>query len=213
MNKDIIINNIVNNINKNGYYILKNYYDKTLCENIYKDIKNNTSQYIYTKGEGNDLRFSNYRTEYSYNFLNNKLFMEVGSKIVGNKIKDNHKRCQVGILNSNNSKSCSGGGWHVDNLEPQFKAILYLTDVNENNGAFAILDPPIKMEDIDDKLKFNNTRIINQPDCKEFTEKYKKNIKLLTGEMGDVILVNTNYLHRGTIIIEGERITLTNYYY
>jgi len=31
--------------------------------------------------------------------------------------------------------------------------------------------------------------------------------------MGDVIVVNTQNIHRGTFIKEGKRISLTNYYY
>ena len=37
--------------------------------------------------------------------------------------------------------------------------------------------------------------------------------KILTGKVGDVIVVNTQYIHRGTIIKSGLRLTLTNYYY
>ena len=56
--------------------------------------------------------------------------------------------------------------------------------------------------------KKKNTRF---PD--KIEEDYKNNIQYLTGDLGDVIIVNTQNIHRGTIIKNGERISLTNYYY
>ena len=208
---DILKKEIINNINEHGYYILKNYYSTSYCNKICKDIKINIEKYKKINGEGKDIRLYNYNKQLeSIIYINNQDFIDIGSKIIGHKIE--HKRCQAGILTYNSTQSCSGGGWHVDNLKPQFKTILYLTDVNEDNGAFSILSPPYKIEDITQNLIYKNTRIINEPLCEEFEEKYKKNIKIITGNIGDVILVNTNYIHRGMIIKKGERLTLTNYY-
>ena len=33
----------------------------------------------------------------------------------------------------------SGGGWHKDAYYTQFKSILYLTDVNNENGPFELI--------------------------------------------------------------------------
>ena len=53
----------------------------------------------------------------------------------------------MGILKHCTGSECSGGGWHVDNHDPQFKTLLYLTNVNLNNGPFAIISPPLTSKD------------------------------------------------------------------
>ena len=203
------IENIVYSIKKTGYCILKNYYSKEECENIIKDTKN-ISQNIINNGEGNDLRITNFENIScgANKFLNDEFLINIGTQFMGHKVDKIKKRCQLGILKYKNGDECSGGGWHVDNHNPQFKAILYLTNVNLNNGPFAIISPPITSKDYEPVSQKKNTRF---PD--KIEEDYKDNIQYLTGNIGDVIVVNTQNIHRGTIIKNGERISLTNYYY
>ena len=203
------IENIVYLIKKTGYYILKNYYSKEECENIIKDTIN-IPQNIINNGEGNDLRITNFEniSRGANKFLNDEFLLNIGTQFIGHKVDKRQKRCQLGILKYKNGEECSGGGWHVDNHNPQFKALLYLTDVNLNNGPFAIISPPITSKDYEPVSQKKNTRF---PD--KIEEDYKDNIQYLTGNIGDVIVVNTQNIHRGTIIKNGERISLTNYYY
>jgi hypothetical protein len=200
---------IVSHIKKNGYYIIKNYYSLEQCKNILNDLKN-IPQNQLNMGEGKDIRvapFENFSLG-AKQFLDDTFFLEVGTKFIGSKVDKIKKRCQLGFLKYKNGDESSGGGWHVDNHDPQFKALLYLTNVNINNGPFAIINPPITSKDYDAISREKNTRF---PD--KIEEDYKNNINYLTGSIGDVILVNTQNIHRGTIIKEGERISLTNYYY
>lgn len=202
------VNYIVNEIKKNGYYIIKNYYSDDFCQSILKDV--NKNKYIKQKGEGNDSRvifFQKYSKNANF-FLKDNFLLEIGTNVVGKKI-DVKKRCQLGIVNYNrNIETSSGGGWHVDNHNSQFKALLYLTNVTENNGPFAIINPPLKSNEYKSFVGRNNTRFPNT-----IENDYKNNIDILTGNIGDVILVNTSNIHRGMTIKEGKRITLTNYYY
>ena len=52
------IDNIVKEIEKKGYYILKNYMSKDFCNDIMNTI--NKQKLPYNKGEGNDLRISRF---------------------------------------------------------------------------------------------------------------------------------------------------------
>ena len=117
--------NIVEDIKKNGYYILKNYYSEEFCNTIIKDI-NKIKQ--YNKGEGNDIRVPNFEnnSKNTNKFLNEQYFITIGEKLLGHKPDRTKKRCQLGIVKYSSGKECSGGGWHVDNHNPQFKALLYL---------------------------------------------------------------------------------------
>tara|TARA_A100001035_G_C27670887_1_gene448292 strand:+ start:226 stop:858 length:633 start_codon:yes stop_codon:yes gene_type:complete len=206
---EINIDTIVSNIKKNGYFIIKNYYSIEQCNNILNDIKN-ISQNSINYGQGKDIRITNFE-KYSTgakNFLNDTFLLQIGNNVLERKVDKVRKRCQLGILKYNQGNESSGGGWHVDNHKPQFKALLYLTNVNLNNGPFAIISPPITSKDYNPISKEKNTRFSDK-----IEEDYKDNIQYLTGNMGDVILVNTQNIHRGTIIKEGKRISLTNYYY
>ncbi len=206
---EINIDIIVSNIKKNGYFIIKNYYSIEQCNNILNDIKN-ISQNSINYGEGKDIRITNFE-KYSTgakNFLNDTFLLQIGNNVLERKVDKVRKRCQLGILKYNQGNECSGGGWHVDNHKPQFKALLYLTNVNLNNGPFAIISPPITSKDYNPISQKKNTRF---PD--KIEEDYKSNIQYLTGNIGDVIVVNTQNIHRGTIIKQGERKSLTNYYY
>ena len=178
-------------------------------KNILNDLKNIPQNQV-NMGEGKDIRvtqFENFSLG-AKQFLDDTFFLDVGTKFIGSKVDKIKKRCQLGFLKYKNGNESSGGEWHVDNHDPQFKALLYLTNVNINNGPFAIINPPITSKDYDAISPEKNTRF---PD--KIEEDYKNNINYLTGSIGDVILVNTQNIHRGTIIKEGERISLTNYYY
>ena len=72
--------------------------------------------------------FEKYCNE-SKNFLNDKFLLEIGNLVLGHRPDRKTKRCQLGILEYKGKGECSGGGWHIDNIEPQYKAILYLTDM------------------------------------------------------------------------------------
>tara|TARA_Y100001970_G_scaffold291956_1_gene431241 strand:+ start:95 stop:727 length:633 start_codon:yes stop_codon:yes gene_type:complete len=206
---EITINDIVSNIKKNGYYIIKNYYSSEQCKNILKDIQNLPQNNINI-GEGKDLRIPKFENNSigAYEFLNDNFLLNIGDKLLEHKADKVTKRCQLGLLKHYTGNECSGGGWHVDNHKPQFKALLYLTNVSLNNGPFAIISPPLTSKDYNPISLEKNTRF---PD--KIEEDYKDNIQYLTGNMGDVIVVNTQNIHRGTTIKQGERISLTNYYY
>jgi hypothetical protein len=201
------IEEIANKIHNDGYYILQQYISKEICDQIKQD-----SAYSVpcNYGEGQDIRsptFEQYSSQANL-FLQDSYLLTIGQKVLGHMPDRIKKRCQLGIVQYKNGNECSGGGWHVDNHNPQFKALLYVTDVNEENGPFAIISPPLTSTQYKPISENKNTRF---PDSIE--QEYKGSVKRLTGRAGDVILVNTHYIHRGTVIKKGKRITLTNYYY
>uniref|UniRef100_A0A6C0KJV4 Fe2OG dioxygenase domain-containing protein n=1 Tax=viral metagenome TaxID=1070528 RepID=A0A6C0KJV4_9ZZZZ len=209
---EINLENIVSCIVNDGYFIIKNYYSIEQCNNILNDIKN-IPQNSINYGEGKDIRiahFENY-SKGAQNFLNDNFLLQIGNNILGHEADRVKKRCQLGILKYHQGNESSGGGWHVDNHNPQFKALLYLTNVNLNNGPFAIISPPLTSKDYKSVSSEKDIRDTRFPD--KIEEDYKDNVKYLTGNMGDVIVVNTQNIHRGTTIKQGERISLTNYYY
>ena len=47
----------------------------------------------------------------------------------------------------------SGGGWHRDSINPSFKSMLYLTDVNTGDGNLQIIQESNKFKNI---IKLNS---------------------------------------------------------
>ena len=203
------IDNLVKEIQQKGFCILKKYKTQNFCDETIKQI--NVMNYPSQRGEGGDIRVVRYEN-YSKNanqFLNDELFLLVGTKLINRKVDGKTKRCQLGIVEYNENKNKnSGGGWHVDNHKQQFKAMLYLTDVNENNGPFSILYPNLKSTDYPPDPTRHNMRFPDQ-----IAIDHKDKIQILTGNAGDVTLFLSHNIHRGTDIKEGLRLTLTNYYY
>ena len=97
--------------------------------------------------------------------------------------------------------------FHCDKDSPRFlKAFFYLDDVGPRNGPFTY----VHGSHMD---KFSGWKQQNRwPD--DQIEKYygQDRIINLTGEVGDLIIANTNGFHKGKKIEDGQRMLLTAYY-
>ena len=108
----------------------------------------------------------------------------------------------------------SGGGWHRDSHDCQFKILLYLSDVNEKNGCFQFVTNSSKkyIGYPSPRTPDYNTRYCD----KTIEDLVKKNkdckIHNIIGEKGTIVIVDTTYIHRGKIIEEGERYAITQYF-
>jgi hypothetical protein len=112
----------------------------------------------------------------------------------------------------------SGEGWHRDSHRPQFKSILYLTDVSAETGPFQIVAGSHRTADLLldtalERLEPRNTRLTDQQVESIVQRRYGGGVDTVTGEAGTLILVNTSAIHRGKPSERGERYALTNYYY
>ncbi len=111
----------------------------------------------------------------------------------------------------------SGDGWHRDSFFNQFKAIVYLTDVEEGNGPFEYIkrshglaakfrdhfrhDIPLHSSRVEDRVV--ESMIANEPDRH----------RVVCGAAGSLVLADTTGIHRGRPLREGTRIALSNYFY
>lgn len=112
----------------------------------------------------------------------------------------------------------SGEGWHRDSHRPQFKSILYLTDVSEDTGPFQIVAGSHRTFDMlldtaIERLEPRTTRLEDSLVESIVRRRYPRGIDSITGAAGTLIVVNTSAIHRGKPIAQGERYALTNYYY
>lgn len=111
----------------------------------------------------------------------------------------------------------SGEGWHRDSLGPQFKSILYLTDVSIDNGPFELIPGshhPLRMARDIMLAQLGSRLRLRDAEVDAIRERhYPRGILSVTGPAGTLILVNSSAIHRGRPIAAGERVALTNYFY
>jgi len=111
----------------------------------------------------------------------------------------------------------SGGGWHRDSVLEQFKAIIYLSTVSEEQGPFEYIEGSHRLSNIfatakalkgsPQKYRFSNE------DLESALPKLGLTIKTFNAEEGTLLLVNTRGIHRGRPIKSGNRYALTNYFF
>lgn len=106
----------------------------------------------------------------------------------------------------------SGGGWHRDSSTPQFKSIVYLSDVQNHSGPFQIITGSASIVStiytwLFYKIGPSKLRVADNQ-ANSIGE-----IQNQIGEKGDCLLVNTNIIHRGKPIENGRRYALTQYFF
>jgi hypothetical protein len=215
MNTEKIKNDILNK----GFHIIEKYLEEEKCDKIVLEINktkkkfNKSKTNLHINGSGKDLRYTNYevRNITAKNFLNDMIIHKIFEELLERKIVK--KRCQAGIVEYNEKeKQSSGGGWHIDNKQMQFKAMIYLTDVDIENGPFSLISNTknlILPNTKGDKsgTRFDEETIFSSPEIN------KNDINIITGKKGTCILFNARNIHRGMEIKKEKRYTLTNYYY
>jgi phytanoyl-CoA dioxygenase PhyH len=111
----------------------------------------------------------------------------------------------------------SGEGWHRDALVPQFKSILYLTDVSLENGPFEIIPESHRLRNLtrDIVLHGLGSRVrLEDAEVQSIqARRYPGGVLTVTGLAGTLVLIHASAVHRGRPIAKGERAALTNYYF
>lgn len=139
----------------------------------------------------------------------NDFLNEIYSNYIGEK-KESYVMANKVIFQKNNLGS--GGGWHKDNIARQLKFMIYLNDVNEENGPFQYLlkshklKQKIEVDVKENKLIDNSNRIKN-------INPYLKQFKLFeaTASAGDLIIFDSSGIHQGKPIQTGTRYAITLY--
>jgi hypothetical protein len=112
----------------------------------------------------------------------------------------------------------SGDGWHRDAHGFQFKSILYLSDVSEENGPFEYLPGSHKRwrAALDTAVgglpPAPRSRYEREAICQLQTWLGTR-LRSYPGEAGTLLLVNTAGIHHGRPLVAGNRYALTNYFY
>lgn len=109
----------------------------------------------------------------------------------------------------------SGAGWHRDNHDCQFKTIMYLSDVKSKNGPFTWITNSSKhhIGYPEPRTRNYNTRFHDKTIEKLLNNNNNCEKIEVCGNVGDIILANTTYIHRGKVIEKGIRKAITEYFF
>ena len=146
------------------------------------------------------------------NYYNDNFIKKIGEAYLDFKIKNVMTMANRVTFLSNNKGS--GMGWHKDAYRKQFKSMLYLNDVNENNGPFQLLKRSNKIFNlIKIAIKLKKT----YPDTRFSENEIEKisrseDVITLDGRRGTLVLFDPSLIHRGSPLKSSKRYAITNYY-
>lgn len=208
-------------IHQFGYTVIEKYWSDKQCrdaiEKIEQELSNVSDCHRWDDEEGADHRL--YHAEKIGGLLEDFLkdpFIE-HCRYIYTGVKNPDKLLLAARLDATSGNRGSGGGWHRDSPHrSQFKAILYLNDVDTSNGPFQYLER---------SHKFSHSlrlvlRSLARPHQYRFTEEEimrilstKSPVRTFSGKAGTLLLVDTKGIHRGCPITLGRRYALTQYCY
>ena len=209
----------LNAIQKNGFMVIPNFVDKEFCEKCICDIDLMMKEHKEFVQKYSDLRVfgAEHLSENIKKFAEDKFLKKLTNYY--NTIESDNGFTLANKIeySQSSSKLGSGGGWHRDSVNRQFKAILYLNDVTEENGAYQIIKNSHKMlpmlEDIRiGKIGFEKTRFLDKQ-INKIIAKDPSRLKTITGKVGTLIVKDCSAIHRGSPLKSGIRYALTNYYF
>lgn len=125
-----------------------------------------------------------------------------------------HTILMVNHITADETPEGSGGGWHVDSVQNQYKLFMYLTACTSTSaGPLTLISSNSWVKDkfyilknylLGNKFRFNDVTI-NKLKQKGFTEQPVLESSLTP------FFVNTSFVHRGAKILQGERMLVTAY--
>jgi phytanoyl-CoA dioxygenase PhyH len=124
----------------------------------------------------------------------------------------------LGKIAFRDSNLGSGSGWHRDSpFSHQFKAILYLSDVDDENGPFEYIPGSHLKDRVDEVATFLGMPMRQYRFSDEHVERLE-NAGLgrrvaVTGAKGSLLLADSRGLHRGKPLRKGGRLAVTRYYF
>lgn len=208
-------------INKVGFVTFENFLKPDQCKILRDKI-----DYYLTEGGTNvwqDDEKSDNRIYFAENLdasfkeiLTNKDILDSLAQYTG--ITEPSSLILAAKINAVDGNIGSGGGWHRDSpYTHQFKAIIYLSDVDESNGPFQY----IKHSNSKFDILLSYFRNIFTPGQYRFSEeeisdylnKTGKSVTDLTARMGTLVLADTKGIHRGKPISEGSRYAIFCYFW
>ena len=204
---------VISKLKKDGYVVIKDFIEKEQCKLLVSEMETKFKKFSQYIQHCEDKRIHGYdMLSKNANFFAKNDFI--------NRIMNLYSPHTFGWVMSNiieykGAKSFgSGGGWHRDGYLNELKALIYLSDCNENNGCFHCIKSSHRLvykffDSLRLKLDISKNRF--ESFDSKFKNILKKRYKKITGKAGTLIIFDTSLLHSGSPIKSGKRYALTTY--
>ncbi len=214
---------IVMDIKKNGFSLIPNFFSEKECIVLKKEVDNvialrKDQKCLWVDSYGSDERCFAAEDD-------SDLIAEIHGSQYFQDVADNVFQAKMACSNTLASRIeykegnlGSGQGWHRDGNHFQFKAIVFLTDVEINDGPFSLLVGSHKPKSILNNIKINKYDGVKLRFEKSEVDRLismGENIKeTFTAKAGSVVFFDASCVHAGSPLRDGGlRYALTNYYY
>lgn len=204
------------NLKESGYHVIENYMSEENVLKLNQEFKESLQKFSSYITEKDDQRL--FGVEHCLQGART-LFEDEKLSVLSDLVNSDRSRCAFtlgGYLKSGKNGS-SGGGWHRDAFLSQFKAMLYLTNVDEDNGPFQLIPHSHRLKYVLSAISRGGLTHWQNRISDEEVNKVEKVLRLkrktFVGKAGTLILFNSTTIHRGKPIKSGERSALTNYYF
>lgn len=211
----------VNNLlSKKGYVVLEDYWSLAKCARVkgaidtFVNNNNDTVQWDTSKTDARITGSENKIPEI-LDFHNDKDICDISKDFYGE--NTTHLFTLAGRMRFNGDNLGSGNGWHRDAFAKQFKAMLYLSDVSNENGPFQYVEGTNNYNDMKELTAYCGTSKLSKRFSPAQTAGYLREkciedrLRTFTGRAGTLILFDSSGLHRGMPMMSGERHALTIY--
>ncbi len=206
-------------IKQNGYVVIPDFFDKEICDACIKDIDwmfENKKEFVHSSDYADHRIFGAEELSKNINkFATHPLLHKLANSY--NATPTSNGFTLAGKIETTGHEYGSGGSWHRDSYFRQFKSLLYLTDVNDDNGPFQVILGSHDRKNISNDSKTANLESMqcqfNQQTVEKILKDEPERLKTLTAKAGTVVLVDTSTIHRGLPLKNGIRYALTNYFF
>jgi hypothetical protein len=211
----------VSHLRRDGYHVIPNYYSAEFCAELRAEIDRIIAEQpdiVQLDDRKSDFRVhgSERASTAIRKFYADAFCREIGEAYFGAPLTG--LGTLAGRLRAISGNLGSGQGWHRDSLYFQYKALIYLTDVQPDNGPFQLIHGSHRLRNV--VVDTIRGRLIDEPRDRLQAAQVKRiiandpgRLRTFTGGCGTLILFDSSTIHTGSPIQSGTRYALTNYYY
>ena len=208
---------ILNNLNRDGYIVINNYYNQNQCYKLRRkiDLFIKKNEKIIVKdpvNSDNRVPGAEHVSKEFNRFFSSKFLKSIGEAY--SKSKLSNLMTMANRTSYKRKNNGSGNDWHRDGINLQYKTILYLNNINTKNGAFQIIERSNKKKEIFKFCLLNNLNPFNTRISDKIIKKNFKSdnfrVKSFLVKEGTLLIVDTSSIHRGAPLKSGKRYAITN---
>ena len=211
------ISRVVDEVNSNGFSIIPNFWDQKKCSHGRSEIDSIISKYpaAISKNSSDNRIFAIeyfseiFRDEFiNHNYINDIMKSLYSSNTIYGTLLGQRVEATPG-------NSGSGGSWHRDSLKKQFKAFLFISDVDDKSGPFQFFPKSNHylnkfISCLSRGKRWNHLDYANEKDLIQAKVDISNELSV-TCQQGTLLVADTSTIHRGKPGLEKDRYSLTYY--